>query len=210
MEDARKKRIVTVAARKFNTYGLRRVTMDDIARELGMSKKTLYKYFRGKEQLVDEYVSTTAEKRIGEVVAALESADSASECFGAVYKLIVSFSATVSKPFLNDLRVLYPQIWERVHRQRSEGLRKYADLIRRGIQQGQIRSSINPDIATEIIRSVIDNYMVPETFIDGRDPREVAQTWFTMLTGGLFFEPPELTVDEHDDTGAKKEDVTVF
>ena len=44
--------IYEVAERMFMKYGVKRISMDDLARELGMSKKTLYQYFENKEDLV--------------------------------------------------------------------------------------------------------------------------------------------------------------
>jgi AcrR family transcriptional regulator len=204
MDEKRRERILAVAAEKFEQYGLRRVTMDDIAHELGMSKKTLYKVFRGKEALVDEYVQRSMEQRLGEVFTAMESADKVTDCFGAVYRRIFAFSSKISPPFMRDLKREYPQIWERVQLRRARGLQRYTALIRKGVAQGEIRPSIDPEIATGIISAVINNYMVPETFDEGKEPNEVARTWFTMLTSGLFITPPSLDEPADGETAGDK------
>ncbi|MFK4765994.1 TetR/AcrR family transcriptional regulator [Desulfobaculum sp. SPO524] len=208
MDEKRRERILAVAAEKFEQYGLRRVTMDDIAHELGMSKKTLYKVFQGKEALVDEYVRRSMEQRLGEVFTAMESADKVTDCFGAVYRRIFAFSSKISQPFMRDLKREYPQIWERVQLRRARGLQRYTALIRKGVEQGEIRPSIDPEIATGIISAVINNYMVPETFDEGKEPNEVARTWFTMLTSGLFITPPSLEVTDDEAAGDKSADET--
>ena len=52
-----KENIITKASELFLTLGFKSVTMDDIANEMGISKKTIYKYFNNKEILVDNCVT---------------------------------------------------------------------------------------------------------------------------------------------------------
>lgn len=52
-----REKIIDKAGDMFLTYGFKSVTMDDIAREMGISKKTIYKYFDNKDHLVDETVT---------------------------------------------------------------------------------------------------------------------------------------------------------
>ena len=54
MSDNRKDSIVQFAAKKMREVGIRSVNIDDICRELGISKKTFYVYFESKDRLVDE------------------------------------------------------------------------------------------------------------------------------------------------------------
>ncbi|NJB67720.1 AcrR family transcriptional regulator [Desulfobaculum xiamenense] len=198
-DQATRERILEVAGEKFQRHGLRRVTMDDIAREMRMSKKTLYKYFGGKEELVREHVERTLWARLDEVFHAMEDGESVRGCFGNVYRCILRMSSAVTRVFMVDLKAEYPQLWERIHIRRSQGLRRYAQLIARGVARGEVRSQIDPDIATEIIQCVINTYMVPETFERGVDPGDMARTWFTMLTSGLFIEPLDLAgIDSKD------------
>ena len=66
-----KEKILDSAGEMFLNYGFKSVTMDDIANEIGISKKTIYKYFQNKIELVDasiDFVQNTIDKAIREII----------------------------------------------------------------------------------------------------------------------------------------------
>ena len=57
MEKTVSKQIIDLAITQFMSYGVKSVSMDDLSTQLGMSKKTLYKFFNGKEELIDSCIT---------------------------------------------------------------------------------------------------------------------------------------------------------
>lgn len=72
-----KERILERSHELFNKYGIRSVSMDDIAAGLGMSKKTLYQYFADKEELVDACFGTVMEEHRCRCLADKQKAENA-------------------------------------------------------------------------------------------------------------------------------------
>src|ERR1700751_826988 len=72
-----KERILEKAHELFMRYGVRSVSMDDIAAQLGMSKKTVYQYYTDKEELVDAVLSAVLEKNRAECFRDRENAENA-------------------------------------------------------------------------------------------------------------------------------------
>ncbi len=104
LENATEARIVGVAERVFLQSGFSRVSMDDLAKELGMSKKTLYAYFAGKDALVQailEHRTTKIEKSLQEIV---ECAKPFVEKFRDLAQLLQIRIGEVSPAFLEDIR----------------------------------------------------------------------------------------------------------
>src|SRR5205809_6254047 len=72
-----KERITEKAHELFMRYGVRSVSMDDIAAQLGMSKKTLYQYYTDKEELVDAVLSSFLENNRKQCIDARQKAENA-------------------------------------------------------------------------------------------------------------------------------------
>ena len=67
-----KQRLLSIAMQEFLQFGFSRISMDDLALRMGMSKKTLYKYYPSKEELV-RAVLELRKKRVGELMSFIET-----------------------------------------------------------------------------------------------------------------------------------------
>src|SRR5205085_2956305 len=83
-----KERILVKAHDQFNRYGIRSVSMDDIAATLGMSKKTLYQHFEDKEELVGACFSQVMENNRHQCLASQQGAEN------AIHELFLAFDMT--------------------------------------------------------------------------------------------------------------------
>ena len=190
---AAKERILDAAYARFSRYGVRKVTMDDLASDLRMSKKTLYKYFSGKEELVKTLVEEKCVAPHEDIMEIMEGGGSTVRVFGAVFPLLGRYAQEVSTVFLGDVRREYPQVWELHERRRADMVHRFTALLAQGVENGEIRSCIQPEVAAGIVQCVVANYMVPERFRDsGHSVADIFVTWFSMLTGGMFNDPPDV------------------
>ncbi len=130
-------------------FGIRGVTMDDVANEFGISKKTLYQYFNDKEDLVAQVIDYYLENPIFK----LNSEDSVNTIDR--YFALRQHVAKMIKHFNNnlefELKKTYPELFKKVHKFKRE--RIYNDTlesIHDGIKEGLVRPDIDPDVVSKL------------------------------------------------------------
>lgn len=183
-------RILEGAYERFRQFGVRRVTMDEISGGLRMSKKTLYRHFTGKKELVRELLMREYSWHLTAVLECINHGGTAQEAFLAGFARLGEMLRQASPVFLADVRSEYPDIWEEFEALRGRVLDGLAGAVARGVEHGEIRAEVHPRIAAGIMECVVRNYMVPDTFRNAEfSPRQAWLTWITMVTSGLFREP---------------------
>ncbi|MFE3871271.1 TetR/AcrR family transcriptional regulator [Flavobacterium sp. ZS1P70] len=141
-----KDKIISKASDMFLKLGFKSITMDDIAGEMCISKKTIYKYFCNKEILIEE--STAAiHKEIHEIIDTIIKKDhnAIEENFEIRKMFKEMFKSSDTSP-IYQLKKHYPEIYEKVMlREINECNSAFEQNIRKGIQQGLYRENINID-----------------------------------------------------------------
>ena len=157
-------RILEVATEHFFRLGFSKVTMSEIAEELGMSKKTLYEYFPSKETLLSEII-ITMQTNSGAVVDTIV-ADTSIDFVEKMKRLFAhgaAFHTKFSKHFLVDLQKNAPQIWKCCDDFRIERMRLLAErLVREGIEQGFFRNDVNVHVLILLYTTAVQNLVTPE------------------------------------------------
>ena len=139
-----KERILLKSHELFNRYGIRSVSMDDIAAQLGMSKKTLYQYYTDKDELVTAVFSGVMENNRIECTVNKEKAEN------AVHEVFMAFDM-VQEMFSNmNIAVLYDM--EKYH---PVCFKKYLEY-KNGFMYQMIRSNIERGVKEEVYRDDID------------------------------------------------------
>ncbi|QJW92074.1 TetR/AcrR family transcriptional regulator [Spirosoma taeanense] len=146
-----KERILAEAERLFWKYGVRLVTMEDIARQLGISKKTIYQHFNDKEQIIYQVIADKAVKNQSEVACMTTTASNPVEEILQVLNMMQKHAEQVSPNLLIDIKRHYPQAFA-LFRQYKEHqiMRSILENIQKGISQGLYRSDINPAILARL------------------------------------------------------------
>jgi len=161
--DPIRRRIVTESRRHFFAHGFRSVTMDDLAEELGMSKKTLYACFPSKAALVeavirDKFQNVDADLRR---ITSMASSD----CLGALRRLLACVQGHMEEirpPFVRDIRREAPDLFMVVERRRRDIIqRHFGTVFLVGRRTGLIREDIPPKLATEILLGAVQAVMNP-------------------------------------------------
>jgi AcrR family transcriptional regulator len=158
-------RIVAAARAHLFTYGYSALRMDDLAAELGMSKKTLYVHFASKDALVGAILSDfVAEVR--------SSADAlfADKSLGFPAKLhrfteaMVQRFARMDAHVFRDLQRSAPHIYRKIEELRHENVpHVFGQIIRQGQKAGMIRADVDPRFAIEFWRPAVQSLMHPDT-----------------------------------------------
>ena len=140
--DAATVRAVLAKARElFFESGFRRITTDEIAHELGMSKKTLYQYFDSKRDLL----RLCLEQRLDEMKEQIEGiiADRNRDFIkkiGGIFQAAFDLAIRISKNFIEDLRRYEPGLWQQIHVFRERVIfRHISGLLLDGRKKGMVR-----------------------------------------------------------------------
>lgn len=155
----------------FMRYGIKSVTMDDIARELKVSKKTLYKYVTDKPDLVMKVMAFECEE---DCLIMDEESKKAVNAIDELLSITTHMGKKIKEihPSIHfDLEKYYPEAWEVFHRHKRG--RVYLDVLnnmKRGMKEGLYRQDLNPEILTRIhisrIDLVFDGELFPPSLFD--------------------------------------------
>jgi TetR/AcrR family transcriptional regulator, transcriptional repressor of aconitase len=171
MEDEKQKlRIIEVAGGKFLQFGFSRVSMDEIAAELGISKKTLYLHFSGKDYLVRAVVQKFMKETVGSIMQIVQnpSLDLVDRLHG-VFTVVGMGLSRVSHPFLEDVQKYAPEVWAEINDFRHNMIIKnFGKLIDEGVRQGVFRPDLDKELLVEIYAGVIRTMLNPEALLQSR------------------------------------------
>lgn len=189
--------ILTAAYKLFLQKGYRQTTMDEIALELGMSKKTLYKYYPGKMELLSASFEVLKTKMSAQVEAILENKYIAfPHKLKSTLTVIATHLAPINPDLLDDLREFAPDIWEdlTVYIHESAYLR-FQKLLEQGMAQGLVNPKFNGNLVvmlyTAAVRSLLDpkfRSQFPDSIQTGMklSPAEVYDQAITILYLGIL------------------------
>jgi len=164
---ASRRRILEKALEKFTTLGYAKTTMDEIAAELGMSKKTLYKYFATKLDVMEALIQTNFDYLNQRCDAVLAGPLPAIEKLAGVSRVIVDQQQRLAtKPMMESVRDHLPHIWRRIETFRRERKRKNMDsIIKQGIREGTFRTGIDREMFDNFLSGAINEGIHPEVLI---------------------------------------------
>ena len=146
-----KEQVVKSVGDLFQKYGIRSVSMDDIAHELKISKKTIYQYFEDKNQLVQEVAGWIISDKLGSYRDATECASNAIEELVDIAKLIREHFSEMNPAFMYDVKKYYPQAWELFeNHERDVIYNSIIDNIKRGQKEGFFRTDLNAPLIAKI------------------------------------------------------------
>ncbi len=182
-----KEKIINFCREEFFKNGLKNVTMDYVAKNLKISKKTIYKLFSSKDELImsviDNFTATVREGYIDIV----SSDETTIVKLKKVYFFIVNFLLKAGDNWIKEIKYYNPQIWEKIDNFRTALMYEQLGKI---IEQGK-REEVIVDIPNEIIITVLISgargVINPEFLLHNNFSANVAATHtLTILFNGIF------------------------
>lgn len=168
VDQAATRRVVAVARRQFLAHGFRSVSMDDLAAELGMSKKTLYVAFPSKDALIEAVLK----EKFREVEADLGqlAKGQAADVEIVLHRLldcVQRHTAEIQPAFVRDIGRETPELFQMVEQKRRELIRRYfGGLFEDGKKGGVIRSDIPTHLIIEILLGAVQSIMNPTKLVE--------------------------------------------
>jgi len=186
------RQIIETAREQFLVFGFSKVTTDEIAAGLGISKKTLYKHFSSKVQLLESVMQLTMDEiKIG-ATEILE--DQTLEFVPKLEKLLFFLGTRIRKlirqPLLEDLRKKAPQVWQQVEDFREQMIKsKFTSLVEEGMKNGAFRRDLKKDVFILIYLNAIQQIINPESLSElPYTPNDIFQEIVKTLFTGILNE----------------------
>src|SRR6188472_1439820 len=173
--DPNRQRIVDAARAHFFSHGFRSVTMDDLAEELGISKKTLYAHFPGKFDLLEAVL----DDKLAGVEATLKEVTRAhADDFPTTLRELLAGTQReldeIKPPFVRDMRQKAPDVFKLVERRRAALIQRYmGKFFVDGQRLGMVRKDVPARLIIEILLAMVQSIMNPPKMEElGMMPKE--------------------------------------
>lgn len=146
-------------------HGIRSLTMDDIAKELGMSKKTIYKSVENKAELVKLTMQDFLDEEVKDLDAIhRESTNSIDEMIRMVDYFLKQTNG-LNTSAMHDMQKYYPEAWQIYNEYRfRNALIRITINLKKGVKEGMYRTNLNTDIMAKVYIGGIDILMNQEFF----------------------------------------------
>src|SRR5262249_42239394 len=145
-----RERIVTAARRRFESYGYRRTSIAEIARDAGIAVGTVYRYFAGKEAVFLAVVEDLNEKWRRPLAGRGPAADRLQR-LGAASIRFAAESALITAIAMRDTDIVFAPLLERVYEDvQRRNVAMIADVVRDGIREGTF-CDVDPERAAYVL-----------------------------------------------------------
>lgn len=182
-----KDRIIEGAEVLFMAYGIKSVTMDSLATELGISKRTIYEIFSDKDELLMEVLTRMARKQKDFIKRVLEESENSIVAIFRLLEINRDNFQSMSPAFQADLKKYHHDVlMKKADKSEMPDYRNHQEVIENGIKEGLFRKDVNPDLVNRCMynlgRSIMDNDLYPyETF----SRRDVVRNIFINYVRGI-------------------------
>jgi TetR/AcrR family transcriptional regulator, cholesterol catabolism regulator len=184
-----RERIVVGARQHFLAHGFRGVTMDDLAAELGMSKKTLYAHFRSKPALVEAVILAKARDLEAELARIeVECSADFSEALREMLSCLQRHAEEVQPAFVRDMQRSAPELFKTVEARRAGIIQRYfGKLFSDGRRAGMVRKDLPPQLAIEMLLAAIRAIVNPQKLAElGLTPQATVPAIVSVILDGIL------------------------
>jgi AcrR family transcriptional regulator len=188
-------RVLDAAEKSVATQGLGRASMSDLVRASGVSRRTFYKVFRSKEDvirgMVDRKIEGTLDKAFGIVSGRATTAEKIEAMLGLVQR-VTSF---ISPSLMREVATSHPRLWEYINEKRMKALELWRSILVDGQEHGEIRRDVDPDIFVLMLTTIAQNMITP-TFLLEHDmtmPEMIEQLKLILVYGVLARDAREVS-----------------
>ncbi|MGB3619243.1 MAG: TetR/AcrR family transcriptional regulator [Catalinimonas sp.] len=149
--DETRERIKAEAERCFLRYGIRAVSMDDLARELSISKRTIYQHFKDKDELILETFLAHRDRDVACLTRFRSQATDAVEEMILISTHLRRMFQEMNPMVLYDLKKYHPRVWDTFDEHRETCLLMSLEAnLRRGVSEGVYRDDVDPEILSRL------------------------------------------------------------
>ncbi|ADK17018.1 MULTISPECIES: TetR/AcrR family transcriptional regulator [Clostridium] len=161
-----KDKILDTAANKIQMHGLKKFTIDEIAKDLKISKKTIYKYFNSKDAIVEEFFKTVVESDKKNMENSLSHQN---DFISKIHSIIYSnHKYKIPINLINEAKIYYPKEWGKIQELKQYKLGAIKKLLEEGVSSGVIRQDINLPILIKMLEQTADTFLDYNFLMDNK------------------------------------------
>ena len=170
-----RERIIERAMQDFSKHGIRAVKMDTLAKELGISKRTMYEIFEDKETLLFEGIKVYGDRKREYMRSYAEEGHDVIDIIMEAYHMKVEEVRAVNPDFYLDL-MKYPRLALHMKEAQQKSREGFLAFMKRGVDDGYFRTDVNYELVPHIFdalgqyiltNSLVQQYSVEELFSNG-------------------------------------------
>ncbi|MEX0983355.1 MAG: TetR/AcrR family transcriptional regulator [Bacteroidales bacterium] len=158
-----KERIITEAGTLFARYGIRSVTMDTLAEEMAVSKRTIYENFRDKDELLLEVIKYFKLQQMKEVSEVIKKAENVIVALFSMLRGMINMMKQINPVFFHDIKRYHSHIFKQL--EQDGDLRDHSvtrQILSEGIEQGIFKTAYNLELVNLTIHELF-NMFSPES-----------------------------------------------
>lgn len=157
-----KDRIIKASEELFAQFGFSKTTADEISRHAGMSKRTLYKYFESKLQILETLIDDKLTSLHHELNEILKLKTDFPEKMRRITTSVAVTLSGLSSHFLDDIQRNTPHVWDKISGFKKDMVHVYFPmLLDEGIKEGHFKSTLNKGVAVLLMINAMDIIINP-------------------------------------------------
>lgn len=179
-----KDKILDAVARLIDQYGLKKFTVDEVAAELHISKKTLYQYFSGKDEMIRQYFEATL---TSDRQGILEAVVSEKNYFEKIHAIVhSSHRYRLPVRLMDEAKQFYPDEWARIEDLKRFKLDEFKKLLKQAANEGLLRPDIHLGVLSAMLERVSDMFVDTDFLIEnGMKASQAMDETLNIIFGGI-------------------------
>lgn len=167
--------------------GLRFFTVESLAARLGMSKKTIYKFFPSKEILIEkifDFFTGMIKRKLKQIV---KSDADPIEKYTKIMNFVMNKISRVSMDKVVEVKSRYPIVWKKIETFRQGLTQDFATIFIEAQEKGFARKDIDMNIVATIYMNIVNSTFQPEFFLKNNlAPVDTINLFVNLITEGMF------------------------
>lgn len=190
-----RERIIEYAAKLFMQQGIKDIKMDDIARGMGISKRTIYEQFSDKKELLFNTLESIQKELATKVKPYIQDPQhNTLEIILYLYSSYIEILSAVNRKFFTDLSK-YPEIVEQKEKRERLNEYKFMAWIKKGVDEELFRKDVNLDIVHYILKRDLDLLSRTDEF-PTYTPRELGRSFILFYLRGISTEKGQAIIEK--------------
>jgi AcrR family transcriptional regulator len=189
-----RERIIEKAMQDFSKHGIRAVKMDTLAKELGISKRTMYEIFEDKESLLFEGIKVYSDRKREYLQSYAEEGHDVIDIIMEAYHMKVEEVRAVNPNFYLDL-MKYPRLAQHMKEAQQRSRDGFLAFMKRGVDDGYFRPDVNYELVPHIF-DALGQYILTNSLVQQYSVEELFSNCFLIALRGFCTDKGLHTIDK--------------
>jgi AcrR family transcriptional regulator len=199
-----KEKILDEVARLIGRHGLKKFTVDEVAENLRISKKTIYQVFSGKDEMIRQYFETNLS---GDRQSVLEAMESGADFLDKIHAIVhSSHRYRMPIPVLDEAKRFYPDEWAKIEELKRFKLGMFQKLLKQASQEGRLRPDVHFGVLSSMLERISDLFIDTDFLLEnGLKSTQAIDEALSIIIGGILKKGSSAGIlKKEDGTGIRK------